>query len=239
MLMGINKKHYMNIFLDFLSLLYPELCPVCGRALIGGEKVLCTSCFYKLPRTNFHLENTNPLSELFVGRIKLEQMVAFLHFRKGGMVQKLIHQFKYKNRTEIGNIMGEIYANELLLSDWINSIDIIIPIPLHKQKFKKRGFNQSEEFAVGISKILDLPLRIDLLKRIKFSETQTRKSKYKRWENVKDIFEVENSEILENKHVLLIDDVITTGATIEAAASCLMQSSNVQVSAAALAFTAL
>lgn len=135
--------------------------------------------------------------------------------------------------------MGENYGYELLKTDWIKSIDCIIPIPLHHKKLKKRGFNQSEEFAAGISKVLDLPLRTDLLKRTKFSETQTRKSKYKRWENVKDIFEIENTEYLKESHILLVDDVITTGATIEAAARHLVDAAKAKVSVAALAFTDL
>lgn len=229
----------MNIFYDFLSLLYPDLCVACKKALITGEKTLCTSCFHKLPRTDFHHENHNILHEIFMGRIKLEQMVAFLYFKKGGMVQEIIHQFKYKNRTEVGNTLGEIYAYELMQCNWINNIDFLIPIPLHGKKLKKRGFNQSEEFAKGLSKILDLPLRSDLLSRAIFSETQTRKSKYQRWENVKDIFELKNPEQLKDAHVLLVDDVITTGATIEAAATCIKKSSKAKVSVVALAFTDL
>ena len=229
----------MNFFSDFLSLLYPEICPVCGKTLLIGEKVICTSCFFKLPRTNFHTMNQNPLYDLFAGRINLDHAISFLNFRKGGMVQQLIHQFKYKNKREIGFLLGEIYANELKLCEWINTVNYLIPIPLHKKKFKKRGFNQSEEFASGISNVLEIPLKNDLLNRVKFSETQTKKSKYKRWENVKDIFEIVKPEELQNKHILLIDDVITTGATIEAAGRCLMRSANVRVSVAAMAFTAL
>ncbi len=229
----------MKFINDFLSLIYPETCPACGKVLLVGEKVICTSCFYKLPRTNFHLMDQNPLNEMFAGRIEFEQMLAFLNFQKGGMVQKLIHEFKYKNRKEIGFVLGEIYANELRQCEWIDSIDYLIPIPLHEQKFKKRGFNQSEEFASGIAKVLEIPLWTDLLYRVKFSETQTKKTKYKRWENVKDIFKVTKSEIIENSHVLLIDDVITTGATMEAAGLCLKQVENLRLSVAAMAFTAL
>ncbi len=229
----------MSIFGDFFSLLYPELCPICGEALISGEKILCTSCFYKLPKTDFHLDDKNPIHDLFLGRINLQDVAAYLYFKKGGGVQQLIHEFKYKSKVEIGNFLGENYGYELLKTDWIKSIDCIIPIPLHHKKLKKRGFNQSEEFAAGISKVLDLPLRTDLLKRTKFSETQTRKSKYKRWENVKDIFEIENTEYLKESHILLVDDVITTGATIEAAARHLVDAAKAKVSVAALAFTDL
>ncbi len=229
----------MNLINDFLSLLYPETCPACGKVLLMGEKIICTSCFYKLPRTNFHMMDQNPMHEMFAGRIVLEQILAFLNFQKGGMVQRLIHEFKYKNRKEIGFVLGEIYANELRQIEWVNSVDYLIPIPLHNKKLKKRGFNQSEEFAAGISKVLDIPMKCDLLNRIKFSETQTKKGKYKRWENVKDIFEVTKPELIKNCHILLIDDVITTGATMEAAGECLKQIENVKLSVAALAFTAL
>jgi len=229
----------MKFFTDFLSLLYPEVCPICGNALLVGEKILCTVCFYKLPKTNYHLDANNPVQELFSGRVNISHAATFLRFSKGGMVQRLIHEFKYKNKKEIGFFLGELYANELMQTDWIKSIDYIIPIPLHPLKLKKRGFNQSEVFANGISNFLDIPVRSDLLSRIKFSETQTKKSKYKRWENVKDIFEAPNSEALANKHILLVDDVITTGATIEAASQHLLQIENVRLNVAALAFAAL
>ena len=229
----------MKFFSDFLSLLYPEICPICGNALLMGEKILCTVCFFKLPKTNYHLEVHNPVQELFSGRVNVMHAATFLKFSKGGMVQKLIHEFKYKNKKKIGFFLGEAYANELLNTNWIGSVDYLIPIPLHPLKLKKRGFNQSEEFANGISNVLNIPVRCDLLSRIKFSETQTKKSKYKRWENVKDIFEAPNSAALTNKHILLVDDVITTGATIEAASQHLLQIENVSLSIAALAYAAI
>ena len=153
-----------------------------------GEKIICTTCYYKLPRTNFHLLKENPLNEVFAGRVNFEHIVSFLNFRKGGQVQQLVHQFKYRNKKEIGFFMGQVYARDLKNTNWINSIDCIIPIPLHQKKLKKRGFNQSEEFAMGMADTLDIPVNNSTLQRIKFSETQTRKSKYKRWENVKTFF---------------------------------------------------
>ncbi len=229
----------MRFLTDFFSLLYPESCPICGNALIAGEKIVCTFCYYKLPKTDFHLYHQNPVHELFYGRVEIQYSGAFLNFKKGGGVQQLIHDFKYKSQLEIGQFLGESYGLDLMEAAWVNSLDFIIPIPLHPDKLKKRGFNQSEVFASGISKTLNLPMKSECLKRIRFSETQTKKSKYERWENVRGIFELTDAELLEDKHVLLIDDVITTGATMEAAAQCLIKEANAKVSVAAMAFTAI
>ena len=229
----------MNFLSNFFTLLYPESCPVCRNALLAGEKIICTLCLYKLPKTNFHLSDQNPIQELFFGRIDIQHSGAYLNFRKGGGVQQLIHEFKYKSQLEIGQFLGENYGFDLMEALWIQSLDFVIPIPLHPDKLRKRGFNQSEIFASGIAKILDLPLGSEMLKRAKFSETQTKKSKYQRWENVKGIFEVTADEQLKDKHVLLVDDVITTGATMEAATQCLIEDAGARVSVVAMAFTAI
>lgn len=218
--------------------MYPDICLLCGNDLLKGEQIICSICIYKLPKTDFHKSRPNVLNELFVGRLEIEQVASFLSFRKEGSAQELIHHFKYKNRKEIGFFMGQLYAHELNQTNWIKNIDCIIPIPLHPQKLKKRGYNQSEEFAAGLSSGLGIPLKTDILERIKFSETQTRKTKYKRWENVKGIFEVRNPESMMGQHVLLVDDVLTTGSTIEAASVCLQQKAKVKISVVTLAYAA-
>lgn len=232
------KKQTLNLFRDFLSLLYPDICLLCGNMLSKGEKIICTPCIYQLPRTNFHLIASNPLCEIFLGRVDIKHVVSFLIFQKGSGVQHLMHQFKYKNRKEIGLVMGEIFAYELKQTAWIQTVSCIIPIPLHPKKMKTRGYNQSEEFAAGLANVLGIPLQTEILKRVKFSETQTRKTKYKRWENVKGIFQVENPHLLQDQHILLVDDVLTTGATIEAASISLQQASNIKISVATLAYAA-
>lgn len=236
---GIKDKTIMNIFSDLISLLFPEICFSCGDTLFKNEIIICTSCHYKLPKTNFHKSKHHVVSEVFSGRINLNHSGAFLYFGKGGRVQNLIHQFKYRKNKEIGIYLGKLYAIDLQETNWIKDVDLIIPIPLHDSKLRVRGFNQSEEFANGLSQILGLPVCTNYLKRIKKSETQTRKSRYKRWENVSGIFELTIINELNDKHVLLVDDVITTGATIEAAAEELLKATGVKVSVAAMAFTAI
>jgi ComF family protein len=229
----------LSFLSNFFTLLYPESCPICSKALLAGEKIICTFCLYKLPKTNFHLSEQNPIHDLFIGRIDIKHSGAYLNFRKGGGVQQLIHEFKYKSRVEIGRFLGECYGIDLMEAPWIKTVDCVIPIPLHEKKLKKRGFNQSEEFASGIAKILEIPMRLDVLERATFSETQTKKSKYQRWENVKGVFEIKNPDLFTGNHVLLVDDVITTGATMEAATQCLIEDAGAQVSVAAMAFTAI
>lgn len=220
---------------DFISLIYPRLCASCGNSLWKYEKVICTSCLYHLPKTGFHLEADNPVSRLFWGRVNVNGAAAFLCFNKGGRVQSLIHQLKYKGRKDIGIFLGNQYG--LLLSESLvyQSVDLIIPVPLHHQKQQKRGYNQSEQIAIGLSGSMKKPLNTQLLKRTKATETQTRKSRFHRWENVKEIFTIDHSESFKNQHILLVDDVITTGATLESCIISISQLTGCKVSVAALA----
>lgn len=223
---------------NLLSLLYPELCQACGNSLFSNEKLICLSCLYKLPRTNFHLENDTTVEKVFWGRLEFQKATAFLYFAKGGRVQRLMHTFKYQSKKEIGFYLGELFARELKKSNWFEGIDMIIPVPLHYKKERIRGYNQSIEFAKGIESITSIELQTSILKRIRASETQTKKSRYRRWENVNEIFEVTHPEKIKNKHLLILDDIITTGATIEACAQRLLQVENVSVSVASLAYAA-
>ena len=226
-------KKYLS---DFFSLFYPELCAACGNHLFQNEKVICTSCIYHLPYTNFHLEPDNKLHHQFLGRIELHSSAAFLYFKKGGRVQHLLHQLKYNGKKEVGIRAGELYAYRLIDTAFIEGIDLIIPVPLHNKKFKKRGFNQAELFAKGLANGTEKQLRIDLLVRLIDNPTQTKRSRYSRFENVEQVFSLKNSNELAGKHVLLIDDVVTTGSTLEACARTLMQAEGVKVSIATLAY---
>ncbi|MDP4292790.1 MAG: phosphoribosyltransferase family protein, partial [Bacteroidota bacterium] len=161
---------------------------------------------------------------------------AFLYFNKGSKVQHLIHRFKYKGRHQIGTYLGRVYGHELAQSVPYNTVDMIIPVPLFKKKQKKRGYNQSEIFARGLAEALHVPVETNLLFRIRESESQTRKTREERWENVKEIFSVPHPEHLEDKHILLVDDVMTTGATLEACAASLMKDSNVRISVVTIAY---
>ena len=148
-----------------------------------------------------------------------------------------MHQFKYKGHKEVGVFIGNLYGDELIKSPFFNTVNIVIPVPLHRKKVKKRGFNQSERLAMGLSQSMNIDLVTSILVRKTASETQTKKTKFRRWENVKEIFDIEQAETLEGKHLLLVDDVITTGSTIEACATVLHQIPGVTVSVAGMAFT--
>lgn len=219
---------------DFFALIYPESCAACGQTLLKNEDTLCISCIINLPRTNYWKTKDNPVSKIFWGRIPVENACSFYQFSKGGKVQRLLHQLKYKGNKNAGYVSGKLFGAELKDSPF-NEIDAIIPVPLHFSKIKKRGYNQSELISLGLSETLGKPTKTNWLIRKYASETQTKKSRYKRWENVKEIFATENEQEFEGKHLLIVDDVITTGATIEACAQQLLQVKNVKISVVALA----
>lgn len=222
---------------DFISLVYPRICTCCGNSLWKGEEVICTLCEYRLPKTWYHLEHDNPVSRIFWGRARVESATAYLHFNKGNMVQHLIHHLKYKERKDVGVWLGSHYGTYLKSSPLFRSAEAIIPVPLHRKKQLTRGYNQSEQFGMGLAKSMKLPLEVQTLCRNSVSETQTRKRRYKRWENVSGIFEVRNPEKLAGRHLLLVDDVITTGATLEACVQTLSSIPDVRISIATIAST--
>jgi len=226
----------MTILSDFLSLFYPRICMACGNTLFKNEEVLCTFCLFHLPKTNFHLEKDNPVSMTFWGRVPVYSAAACYYFRKGGKVQHLLHQLKYNGQKEIGVYIGKRYGHDLKQSEFFKTVDCVLPVPLYWKKERQRGYNQSEMFASGLAEAMNIELNTNTLLRIKASETQTRKSRFGRWENVKEIFEVKNAEHLAGKHLLLVDDVITTGATLEASIHALLTIPEVKISIAAIAF---
>jgi ComF family protein len=226
----------MSIFGDFLSLIYPSVCYACGSGLLHNEDIICVPCLYHLPRTNFHRDSDNPVARTFWGRVPVHSATAYYYFSKGGKVQHLLHELKYKGRKEIGIFIGYQMGLELQQSELFNTAGVIIPVPLHPSKLKKRGYNQSEQFALGLASAMNIKADSDSLIRQKASETQTRKTRFRRWENVKDNFCVTRTEQLTGKHILLVDDVITTGATLEACSSALMTIPGVKLSIAAIAF---
>jgi len=223
---------------DFASLIYPTYCAACGCALFRNEPVLCLKCYADLPRTGFHKDPENEVSQLFWGRILLQQVSSFIYFAKGSPYQHILHELKYNGQKRIGIEMGRMFGIELKYTPF-SCADMIHPVPLHHKKQKKRGYNQSELIASGMAEILHLPVETTLISRKDDTLSQTRKSRYERWENVQHVFCCENPEAIRNKHVLLVDDVITTGATIEACASCILKFEGVSVSVASLAYAKL
>ncbi|MBX2964941.1 MAG: ComF family protein [Cyclobacteriaceae bacterium] len=227
-----------ELFNDFITLIYPRYCLACTNGLIKGEEILCSRCIHELPRTNFHLIQENSVFRRLYGRLPIHSGTAFLHFHKKGIVQRLMHEFKYRNRPDIGRVLGSVYAWDLEKSGFSGYFEAILPVPLHPDKQKKRGYNQSDEFAKGLGERLQKPVLSNVLLRTKPTETQTRKTKLKRWQNVEDVFTVKDAEQVSGKKLLLVDDVITTGATLEACGKVLLEVGCSQLSVAGIAYAA-
>ncbi len=220
---------------ELLNLFYPNLCLICNNSLIANEKQICFSCMNEIPRTNYHLIKDNPIEKRFWGKVPVFRGTSFYFFQKGSPFQKLLHELKYKGNREIGIIMGKYAASELISSADFNTVDLIIPVPLHPKKFAKRGYNQSEYICTGLAEILKKSVDTKSLIRIRENTTQTKKTVFERYENTLGLFEVKNEENLKGKHILLVDDVLTTGSTLEACITALIQIPEIKVSIFTLA----
>ncbi len=224
----------MEILNDLINMIFPFTCAACGSVLMNNERIICLSCNYNLPRTNFHLETDNPVEVIFWGRVQIERATAFYYFNKASRYRHLIHELKYRGRKDIGIEMGRIFGYEITVSPCFRLIDLVLPVPLHRKKLKKRGFNQSECIARGISEAMNKPMDTSSVIRTVYSDTQTRKTRYDRWLNVEGIFRVTDQTTLYGKHILLVDDVVTTGATLEACATEILKVEGTKVSIAVL-----
>ena len=203
---------------SIIGLLYPSVCAACGTTLFKWEKLVCTRCRSLLPKTGYELNEDNPLARLFYGKVRLKAVTSCFFFSKEGKVQHLIHELKYKGNDQAGLFLGQELGKTIKEAPLFEGLDFLIPVPLHPKREKERGYNQSMLIAQGISEVTGIAVGGDFLLRSINTSTQTHKSKEERWQNVKDIFELHRADRLENKYVLLIDDVLTTGATLEACA---------------------
>ncbi len=217
-----------------LNLLFPKVCAGCKQQLLKQEDVLCIECVHSLPIASFHKTGNSVLKDKFYGRFLLQNATALAYFQKRGLTQQLLHNLKYRGRKEISSFFGKWLGAELSEIDCYKEIDLVIPVPLHKQKLKKRGFNQVEGFGNEIAKALDVPYRDDVLIKISKSGSQVFKTRILRFE-AEEVFSIQNLEAINNKHVLLVDDIITTGATLEKCALQLLKGENVSISIATIA----
>lgn len=218
------------------SMFFPSTCKACNKQLLKNESIICLECEFHLPQTGYHKMKENPIAKNFWGRANIHYALAMYFFDKGDKLQKLLHQLKYKGQKEVGVKLGKLFGTELKNGYLAGEIDFIVPVPLHKKKLRLRGYNQSELIAQGISQTFNLPVLTDTLIRKTATDTQTRKSRFERFENVDNVFEVKQKEKVAHKHILLIDDVITTGSTIAACAEAFSTIDNCKVSVAAIAF---
>ncbi|TYP99770.1 ComF family protein [Tenacibaculum adriaticum] len=227
----------MQLLKDISRLFYPDLCLNCDKNLLYKESILCSFCRHDLPQINLKNYQNNEITDIFYGRTAIKKGASFLYFRKKGITKQLIHHLKYKNRQDVGTFIGNWFGYELDKSNEFKNIDYIVPVPLHSSKLKKRGYNQLTTFGNSLSTTLKTPYLPDVLLRISSTKTQTFKKRFERFSSTTTKFNLTNTSVFENKHVLLIDDVITTGATLEACCNELLKSKNITISIITMAFT--
>ena len=220
-----------------LHLTFPHVCEGCGTDVLAIDHFLCLRCLSSLPQTKFHLHANNPIEKIFWGRVPLVNATAQYYFTKESLMQRLMHAFKYKSNKELGLYLGKLMGQSLLESDRFHNIDVIIPLPLFPKKERQRGYNQAAILGAGIGEILKKPVLKNVVVRNQATETQTKKNRVERWQNMEGRFELINEKAIEGKHVLLVDDVVTTGATLEACSKEILLATDVRLSIATLCFS--
>jgi len=228
-----------QIISGFIHLFYPRVCSVCGTDLMHGEGMFCITCLYDIPLTRFWNDKENPVAQTFWGRVSIEDACAYFFFVKGSKYRPILHKLKYKGQRDIGVELGVQFGQVLKNSVYYKNIHYVVPVPLHPKKLRIRGYNQAEAIAEGIAKVIGADLSTNHLIKTEYTETQTRKSRAERVLNVSESFSINNPKELEGKHLLLVDDVITTGATLETCAAKLLEVEGIKVSIAALAYASI
>lgn len=214
---------YKELKNSILHILFPHVCDGCGSDIINEDSSLCMKCIAGLPETNFHLHANNPVEKIFWGRLPVICATAQYYFTKESLLQRLMHQLKYKGNKDLGKQLGRLMGYDLLKTHRFNRVDYLVPLPLFASKEKRRGYNQATVLCEGIAEVMNTEIAWDVIVRTQYTETQTKKGRIERWQNMEGKFELIKPGKIRNKNVLLVDDVITTGATLEACANELLQ----------------
>lgn len=232
--------NYINTFFnDLLNLFYPRICPGCGNDLAGTEKLLCLACMGSLPLTHFHLIPGNPVERMLWGRLPVIFATSYAWFAKSSIIQNLLHDMKYRGNKEIGLYFGRRMGDAFITTEWFRDVNMLVPVPLFAGRERTRGFNQSALLCQGMHEVTGKPLMPGVVRRLRNNATQTKKGRTERWMNTEGNFVLKDADAIAGKHVLLVDDVMTTGATIEACGSALLKADNTRISIATLAYTAI
>jgi ComF family protein len=226
------KSYYAGLW----ELFFPINCLGCGNQVSQNHSLLCVYCRHQLPLTRFDLQSNHPMDRVFYGRIQIEASIALCYFKKGGIVQQLIHNLKYRGQQQVGHFFGEWLGNQMLASKKFDTIEGVVPVPLHPKRLRKRGYNQVSRFGKAIANLFNIPFYETILIRQKHTQTLVQKNRQERWKTLLNAFSIEQENAIENKHLLLVDDVLTTGATLEACAEKLQEIKGVQISIATMVF---